>query len=101
MTTQQDLVEHQQELKVQQGKLAEAEGSLAALKEQRRQAEDEYQHTNLKELSEAEQKDASLDAQLTQAAQKYRLQTLTAPVDGTVQQLAVHTEGGVVTPRKS
>jgi hemolysin D len=26
------------------------------------------------------------------------LQTLTAPVDGTVQQLAVHTEGGVVTP---
>jgi len=98
LTVQQDLVEHQQELKVQQGKLTEAEGALASLKEQRRQAEDEYQHTNLKELAEAEQKEASLDAQLTQAAQKYRLQTLTAPVDGTVQQLAVHTEGGVVTP---
>jgi len=98
LTTQQDLVEHQQELKVQQGKLDEAEGSLAALKEQRLQAEDEYKHTNIKDLSEAEQKEASLNAQLTQAAQKYRLQTLTAPVDGTVQQLAVHTEGGVVTP---
>ncbi|MDH6264386.1 HlyD family type I secretion periplasmic adaptor subunit [Bradyrhizobium sp. BR13661] len=98
LTTQQDLVEHQQELKVQQGKLDEAEGALAALKEQRLQAEDEYKHTNLKDLSEAEQKEASLGAQLTQAAQKYRLQTLTAPVDGTVQQLAVHTEGGVVTP---
>jgi hemolysin D len=98
LTTQQDLVEHQQELKVQQGKLDEAEGSLEALKQQRLQAEDEYKHTNLKDLSEAEQKEASLGAQLTQAAQKYRLQTLTAPVDGTVQQLAVHTEGGVVTP---
>ena len=98
LTTQQDFVEHQQELKVQQGKLDEAEGALAALKEQRLQAEDEYKHTNLKDLSEAEQKEASLGDQLTQAAQKYRLQTLTAPVDGTVQQLAVHTEGGVVTP---
>jgi hemolysin D len=98
LTTQQDLVEHQQDLNVQKGKLAEAEGQLAALREQRKQAEDEYQHTNLKDLSEAEQKEASLGAQLTQASEKYRLQTLTAPVDGTVQQLAVHTEGGVVTP---
>jgi hemolysin D len=98
LSTKQDLVEHQQDLKIQEGKLAEAEGALAALKQQRRQAEDEYQHTILKDLSEAEQKEASLGAQLAQAAQKYRLQTLTAPVDGTVQQLAIHTEGGVVTP---
>lgn len=98
LSTQQDLVEHQQDLKVQQGKLDEAEGSLAALKEQRLQAEDEYRHTNLKDLSEAEQKEASLREQLAQASEKYRLQTLKAPVDGTVQQLAVHTEGGVVTP---
>jgi len=98
LTTQQDLVEHQQELHVQQGKLAEAEGSVAALKQQRLQAEDEYRHTNLKDLSEAEQKADSLHEQVVQATQKYRFQTLTAPVDGTVQQLAVHTEGGVVTP---
>jgi hemolysin D len=98
LQVQQDLIEHQQELKVQQGKLAEAEGSLASLKEQRKQAEDEYRHTNLKDLADAEGKAASLHDQLLQAAQKYRLQTLTAPVDGTVQQLAVHTEGGVVTP---
>jgi hemolysin D len=98
LTTQQDLVEHQQELNVQQGKLAQAEGSLAALKEQQRQAEAEYRHTVLKNLSEAEQKAQSLTEQLAQAEQKYRLQTLTAPVDGTVQQLAIHTEGGVVTP---
>ena len=33
----------------------------------------------------------------TKATQRERLTTLTAPVSGTVQQLATHTEGGVVT----
>jgi hemolysin D len=98
LSIEQDLVEHQQELQVQKGRLAEAEAEIAAHKEQRREAEDEYKHTNLKDLVEAEQKSASLNEQLVQAAQKFRLQTLAAPVDGTVQQLAVHTEGGVVTP---
>jgi hemolysin D len=98
LTIEQDLIEHQQELRVQKGRLAEAEGATASHKQQRLQAEDEYKHTTLKDLAEAEQKSSSLHEQLLQAAQKYRLQTLTAPVDGTVQQLAVHTEGGVVTP---
>ena len=101
LTIEQDLVEHQQELEVQKGRLAEAEAAIAAHKAQRLQAEDEYKHTILKDLSEAEQKAASLNEQLLQAAQKYRLQTLTAPVDGTVQQLAVQTEGGVVTPAQA
>ena len=35
------------------------------------------------------------------AEQKTRLQQLTAPVDGMVQQLAVHTVGGVVTPAQA
>jgi len=98
LEVEQDLIEHQQELKVQKGRLAEAEAAINSHKEQRLQAEDEYKHTTLKDLAEAEQKSTSLHEQLLQAAQKYRLQTLTAPVDGTVQQLAVHTEGGVVTP---
>ena len=98
LSTQQDFVEHQQELEVQKGRLAEAQGAVASLQEQRKQAEAEYQHTNLKDLEEAEQKALILKEQVVQATQKIRLQTLTAPVDGVVQQLAVHTEGGVVTP---
>ena len=76
LTIEQDLVEHQQELEVQKGRLAEAEGAIEAHKQQRRQAEDEYKHTTLKDLAEAEQKATSLHEQLLQAAQKYRLQTL-------------------------
>ncbi len=38
---------------------------------------------------------------MIKAEQRTRLQFLTAPVDGVVQQLAVHTIGGVVTPAQS
>ncbi len=97
LTAQQDLVEHVQELNVQKGRLAEATGALESLKEQRKQAQAEYQHNNLDKLADSEQRAASLKEQWLQASQKFRLQTLKSPVDGTVQQLAVHTEGGVVT----
>lgn len=100
-SAQQDLVEHEQELKVQQGRLAEATAGVASLRDQREQAEAEYKHKNLDDLTQSEQKASSLHEQLIQASEKYKLQTLTAPVDGTVQQLAVHTEGGVVTPAQA
>jgi hemolysin D len=101
LATQQDLVEQQHELEVQQGRQAEASGALAALKEQRREAEADYRRTILSELAQAEQKASSLQEQLVQATQKTKLQSLTAPVHGTVQQLSVHTEGGVVTPAQA
>ena len=101
LATQQDLVEHQSELKVQAGRLNEASSAIDAYKEQRRQAESEYVRTTLKDLAEAEQKAESLRQQMTQAAKRYFQQTLTAPVDGTVQQVAIHTEGGVVTPAQA
>jgi hemolysin D len=98
LEVQQDLVEHQQELQVQKARLAEAGASLAALGEQRRQAQAEFQRTNLADLAQAEQKVRAERQELIKAAERDRLQTLTAPVDGTVQQIAVHTVGGVVQP---
>jgi hemolysin D len=101
LQVEQDLVEHEQELRVQQARLAEAEAGLAALGEQRREAEAEYRRKTLADLAEAQQKAANLREELVKAREHARLQTLTAPVDGTVQQLAVHTVGGVVTPAQS
>ncbi len=101
LKTQQDLVEHQQELEVQKGKLAEAAASVASLQQQRKQAEAEWKRSNFDQLTQDEQKAASLHEQVLQAAEKFRLQTLASPVDGTVQQLVVHTEGGVVTPAEA
>ncbi|WP_175652470.1 HlyD family type I secretion periplasmic adaptor subunit [Pseudomonas sp. Marseille-P9899] len=46
---------------------------------------------------EAGQRVAALTLEVSKAEQRHRLKTLTSPVDGTVQQLAIHTRGGVVT----
>ena len=95
------LVEQQEELGVQKSHLHEAEAAAAAIRETRGQAEAEYRHTLSDELAKAEQKANGLTQDLIKAEQKTRLQLLTAPVDGIVQQLAIHTVGGVVTPAQS
>ncbi len=48
--------------------------------------------------AKADSQQRQLQADGVKASQRERLTTLVAPVDGTVQQLAVHTTGGVVTP---
>jgi hemolysin D len=98
LQTQQDLLEHEQELRVQKARFAEASEKLAADTEQRGQTDAEFRRTNFGDLSQAEAKAAGLHEDLVKAEEHANLQTLTAPVDGTVQQLAVHTVGGVVTP---
>lgn len=42
-----------------------------------------------------------VDEDLKKAKEKHRLSTITSPIDGTVQQLAVHTIGAVVTPAQA
>src|SRR5215469_11175092 len=95
------LLEQQQELGVQKSHLREAEAAAAAIRETRRQAVAEYQRTLSDDLAKSEQKAGGLAQDLIKAEQKTRLQSLTAPVDGVVQQLAIHTVGGVVTPAQS
>jgi hemolysin D len=94
----QQLVEQQEELSVQKSHLKEAEAAVAAIRETRGQAIAEYSHTISDELAKSEQKASGLAQELIKAEQKTKLQQLSAPVDGMVQQLAIHTVGGVVTP---
>lgn len=95
---QQDLVTSQKELLVQKSRYAEMKAALAAITQTRAQIVAEFRHTISDELSKAEQKAAGLAQDLVKSAQRTRQQKLTAPIDGVVQQLAVHTVGGVVTP---
>jgi membrane fusion protein, hemolysin D len=98
LQTLQLLVEQQQELAVQKSKLNEAEAAVAAISETRAQAEDEYRRMLFDDLGKVEPKAAGLAQDVIRAEERTRLQQLKAPVDGVVQQLAVHTVGGVVTP---
>lgn len=94
-------IEQQEELGVQRSRLNEAESAVAAIRETRIQAVAEYRKTLSDELAKSEQKANGLARDLIKAQQRTRLQQLTSPVDGVVQQLAVHTVGGVVTPAQS
>jgi hemolysin D len=98
---QQLLVEQQEELNVQKSHLHEAEAAVAAIRETRAQAVAEYSKGLSDDLARSEQKANGLAQDLIKAQQKTRLQQMTSPVDGVVQQLAVHTIGGVVTPAQS
>ena len=91
-------IEQESDLATQRARLAEAQAALVETKQARLAYLAETQRT----LSERHALAASKRQQLTQerskTEQRARLAQLVAPVDGTVQQVAVHTEGGVVTP---
>ncbi len=98
LSAQQSFIEHQQDLASEQAKLAQAIASVHSLEQQREEAAAEFARSNLDELNQATEKAQSFKEQLVQAEERQRYQTLTTPVDGIVQQLVVHTVGGVVTP---
>ena len=83
---------------MQKSRLQETDAALAGIISTRQQTEAEFRRTLFSELNEAERKAGGLADDLSKAERRTKLQLLTAPVDGVVQQLAVHTVGGVVTP---
>ncbi|HEU4806558.1 MAG TPA: HlyD family type I secretion periplasmic adaptor subunit [Nitrobacter sp.] len=98
LTELQDLVGLQQDVTVQKSKLRESDAAIALLRETREKTAVEYRRAIYDALSKAEQKVASITQDVIKADQRNKFQSLVAPVDGVVQQLAVHTVGGVVTP---
>lgn len=97
----QDLVGQRQEILIQQSRYSETDAAIAVLAESRAKAVAEYERLLFDDLSKAEQKAAGLAQDVIKAEQRTSLQRLTAPIDGVVQQLAVHTIGGIVTPAQA
>ncbi len=97
----QPFVEQQHELEVQKRHRDELTAAIAAVEQQRVQTEEEYRRGRYSDLVEAERKAQGLREDVIRAQRRTQLQTLRAPVDGTVQQLAIHTVGGVVSPAQT
>jgi hemolysin D len=95
--TRMELLNLKKELALQRSRLAEANAGLNATQQQRAQAMAEFTAKISGELAEASRKEAASVLELVKASQRRDLQTLRAPIDGVVQQLAVTTVGGVVT----
>jgi hemolysin D len=83
---------------IQQRKLKENAAARQALEKQFEQTRGAYAYKLFTDLAEAERKAGGLAQDLVNAERKASEQILRAPIDGTVQQLAIHTVGGVVSP---
>ncbi|TKB73952.1 MAG: HlyD family type I secretion periplasmic adaptor subunit [Nitrospira sp.] len=91
-------IDKTQELAGQRKKLMQDLAALSEAQSHARAFASEFQQTKQAELSTTDTKVASLVQEVAKAGQKADLQRLMSPIDGVVQQLAVHTVGGVVTP---
>lgn len=94
-------VELERDLATQQARLAEAQATLAESRQSRVAYLAETQRVLSDRHAKANQDVEQFRQQGTKAAQRQQLAVLVSPVAGTVQQLAVHSAGGVVTPAQT
>lgn len=93
---EQTRIEQEADLATQRSRASELDAALKENSSQRLALIAETRRTLLDSLNEAEQKIATYSQELIKAENQGQLTRLIAPVDGTVQQLAAHTVGGVV-----
>lgn len=84
------------ELAVQRGKIKEVESALRVAELAVKQAQSEYISRVSAELSDAQRRLSLGQQEVVKASYREDFQSLTSPIDGVVQQLSVHTIGGVV-----
>lgn len=92
------LIEQEGDLAATSEKLQAIQATLLDAMKQKASLIAETRRVTLDSQREADQKVTTNAQELTKAQQRHRLMKLVAPVDGSVQQLAIHTVGGVVTP---
>src|SRR5690606_35115412 len=92
-----ELIGQERDLVAQQERLAEISAAQTEAERDKIRWIAETRREWLDKLHDAERRSSSLQQELVKAESRGKLMSLTAPVDGVVQQLAVHTLGGVVT----
>jgi len=97
----QQLIEQKHEIGVLAHRREAAEAAQRALHEQRAAEATQFQMAILSELDKVRTQASELNAELAKSQQRVSQNVLLAPIAGTVQQLAIHTIGGVVTPAES
>ncbi len=91
-------IELERDLALQRARLAEAQAAQAESQQSKAAFLAETRRALRERQATAQLKRDQLTQEGRKSDQRERMTQLTAPVDGTVQQLAIHTTGGVVTP---
>lgn len=95
---EQERIEQEQDLIAARARVGQLNAQVQELQQQRRGLLARARSETLRQLVELESQYASLQEELNKARDLNKKQILSAPVDGVVQELAIHTIGGVVTP---
>lgn len=95
---EQERIAAERDLAAQRSRLHEVRSALAGAREELQVLVTDTRQQTLDGLREAREQSAQLTQEVAKAGRRDALMALHAPVDGTIQQLAVHTVGGVVTP---
>ncbi|MEJ7745651.1 MAG: HlyD family type I secretion periplasmic adaptor subunit [Luteimonas sp.] len=95
---EQERIAAERDLAAQRSRLIETRSALHGAREELHVLTTEMRQQTLDGLREARDQALQLAPEVAKTEQRDKLMQLRAPVAGTVQQLAVHTVGGVVTP---
>lgn len=98
LSREQERITAERDLAMQKNRGQEIRSSLSAAEDELRVLIADMREQTLDQLRQATEQVVQLTPEVAKTGQRDGLMALRAPVDGTVQQLAVHTVGGVVTP---
>ncbi|XQA64322.1 HlyD family type I secretion periplasmic adaptor subunit [Xanthomonas sacchari] len=98
---EQERISAESQLATQRNRLQEIRSAISAAQEELRVLITDTRQQALDAVRQANEQVGQLTQDVAKTRQRDKLMALRAPVDGTVQQLAVHTIGGVVTPAQS
>ncbi|MFL1464753.1 HlyD family type I secretion periplasmic adaptor subunit [Marinobacter sp. HN1S83] len=98
LEVKQEQIEVEQNVSVQLARIEQLKASIQANESKREMMISERYKLTLQELQELTTQESTLREELLKAEQRNSNYLLKAPIDGTVQELAVTTIGGVVTP---
>lgn len=87
----------EKDLLLQNQSIIKAEQALLQSMETLRNTEDTYTKELMAQVIDDRRALQAIEEELKKAKEKRRLSTIVSPIDGTVQELAIHTVGGVVT----
>lgn len=98
---EQERIGLERDLAAQRSRLHETQSALNGAREELRVLTADMRQQTLDGLRQALEQVRQFTPEVAKTGQRDKFMQLRAPVDGTVQQLAVHTNGGVVTPAQA
>lgn len=95
------LVAQQSNIRITREQLSKTKASITSLDRQVDQVTSEFRKQAIGELADAGRQVRMAEQDVTKTASRSGLKELRAPIDGLVQQLVIHTVGGVVEPAQA